>query len=47
MLLFIKTKLKLNKSQEILMAKHAGIERLTYNWGLSVIFHLYPLSQDH
>ncbi len=47
MLLSIKTKLKLNKSQEILMVKHAGIARLTYNWRLSVIFHLYPLPQDH
>jgi putative transposase len=35
MLLSIKTKLKLNKTQEILMAKHAGIARFTYNWGLA------------
>ncbi|OBQ32231.1 MAG: hypothetical protein AN487_22775 [Anabaena sp. CRKS33] len=30
MLLSIKTKLKFNKTQEILMAKHAGIARFTY-----------------
>jgi putative transposase len=35
MLLSIKTKLKLNKSQKQLMAKHAGIARFTYNWGLA------------
>jgi putative transposase len=33
MLLAIKTKLKLNKEQQVLMAKHAGISRFTYNWG--------------
>ena len=36
MLLSIKTKLKLNKSQKVLMAKHAGLARFTFNWGLSV-----------
>ncbi|MDB9537271.1 transposase [Dolichospermum planctonicum CS-1226] len=41
MLLSIKTKLKLNKTQEILMAKHAGIARFTYNWGLSTWQDLY------
>lgn len=35
MLLGIKTQLKLNKSQRVLMAKHAGISRFTYNWGLA------------
>jgi putative transposase len=35
MLLSIHTKLKLNKSQKLLMAKHAGIARFTYNWGLA------------
>lgn len=35
MLLAIKTKLKLNKSQKIIMSKHAGIARFTYNWGLA------------
>ena len=41
MLLSIKTKLKLNKTQAILMAKHAGIARFTYNWGLSTWPDLY------
>lgn len=41
MLLSIKTKLKLNKTQEILMAKHAGIARFTYNWGLATWASLY------
>lgn len=30
----IKTKLKLTKTQVVLMAKHAGIARFTDNWGL-------------
>ncbi|MEH2163234.1 MAG: helix-turn-helix domain-containing protein [Nostoc sp.] len=30
MLLSIKTKLKLTKSQELIMIKHAGIARFTY-----------------
>jgi putative transposase len=41
MLLSIKTKLKLNKSQKQLMAKHAGILRFTYNWGLAAWKDLY------
>ncbi|MDH6107649.1 helix-turn-helix domain-containing protein, partial [Anabaenopsis tanganyikae CS-531] len=35
MLLSIKTKLKLSQAQEIIMNKHAGIARFTYNWGLA------------
>jgi putative transposase len=41
MLLGIKTQLKLNKSQRVLMAKHAGISRFTYNWGLATWSSLY------
>jgi putative transposase len=41
MLLSIHTKLKLNKSQKLLMAKHAGIARFTYNWGLATWKDLY------
>jgi putative transposase len=41
MLLSIKTKLKLNKSQETIMSKHAGIARFTYNWGLATWKELY------
>lgn len=35
MLLSIKTKLKLTTAQKEIMAKHAGIARFTYNWGLA------------
>jgi putative transposase len=41
MLLSIKTKLKLSKTQEIIMSKHAGIARFTYNWGLATWNELY------
>ncbi|EAW43304.1 helix-turn-helix domain-containing protein, partial [Nodularia spumigena] len=41
MLLSIKTKLKLTKAQEIIMSKHAGIARFTYNWGLATWRQLY------
>ncbi len=41
MLLSIKTKLKLSKEQEIIMSKHAGIARFTYNWGLATWNNLY------
>lgn len=35
MLLSLKTKLKLNETQEILRAKQAGIARFTDNWALA------------
>lgn len=41
MLLSVKTKLKLNASQRQLMAKHAGIARFTYNWGIATWQDLY------
>jgi putative transposase len=41
MLLSIKTKLKLNLSKKLLMAKHAEIARFTYNWGLATWQDLY------
>lgn len=41
MLLGIKTKLNLTPEQEVLMAKHAGIKRFTYNWGLAAWKELY------
>ncbi len=50
MLLSIKTKLKLNKSQATIMGKHAGIARFTYNWGLATWQRfqreLFSLTQD-
>ena len=36
MLLGFKTELKLNKTQRILLAKHAGVARHAWNWGLSL-----------
>ncbi|MHC5937420.1 RNA-guided endonuclease InsQ/TnpB family protein [Nostoc sp.] len=41
MLLSIKTKLKLTKNQQIIMSKHAGIARFTYNWGLAIWQEFY------
>ncbi len=41
MLLSIKTKLKLTTVQKTVMAKHAGIARFTYNWGLATWQDLY------
>ncbi len=41
MLLSIKTKLKLTTTQKTAMAKHAGIARFTYNWGLATWQDLY------
>ncbi|MGH8001319.1 MAG: RNA-guided endonuclease InsQ/TnpB family protein [Brasilonema sp.] len=40
-MLSTKTKLKLSKQQQTLMAKHAGIARFAYNWGLATWRSLY------
>ncbi len=40
-LLGIKTKLNLNNTQKVLMSKHAGIKRFTFNWGLAIWQELY------
>ena len=40
-LLGIKTKLNLNVTQKVLMSKHAGIRRFTFNWGLATWQELY------
>ncbi|GET42811.1 RNA-guided endonuclease InsQ/TnpB family protein [Microseira wollei] len=37
----LKTKLKLTDAQAVLMAKHAGIARFTFNWGLGTWIALY------
>ncbi|MGB8689424.1 MAG: helix-turn-helix domain-containing protein, partial [Microcoleus sp.] len=37
----LKTKLKLTDTQAVLMAKHAGIARFTFNWGLATWRTLY------
>ncbi|MDJ0800070.1 MAG: transposase, partial [Calothrix sp. MO_167.B12] len=41
MLLSIKTKLNLTTEQKVLMSKHAGIARFTYNWGLEIWNDMY------
>jgi len=41
MLLGVKTKLNLSDEQKVLMSKHAGIKRFTYNWGLATWQDLY------
>jgi len=41
MLLSIKTKLNLTPDQKIIMSKHAGIARFTYNWGLAIWNDMY------
>ncbi|MDY6898101.1 MAG: RNA-guided endonuclease TnpB family protein [Cyanobacteriota bacterium] len=41
MLLGIKTKLDLSDDQKVLMSKHAGIKRFTFNWGLATGQYLY------
>jgi putative transposase len=35
-----KTELKLNNKQKTLMAKHAGVARHAYNWGLATCFQI-------
>ncbi|WP_339381374.1 helix-turn-helix domain-containing protein [Brasilonema sp. UFV-L1] len=37
MLLGFKTELKLNKAQRIALAKHCGVARHAWNWGLGAI----------
>ncbi len=36
MLLGFKTQLNLNKTQKVLLAKHAGTARDAYNWALAL-----------
>ncbi|NES70983.1 MAG: helix-turn-helix domain-containing protein, partial [Okeania sp. SIO2D1] len=37
----IKTKLKLNNQQKTILAKHAGVARHAYNWGLATCIKEY------
>ncbi|WP_094677663.1 helix-turn-helix domain-containing protein [Hydrocoleum sp. CS-953] len=37
----IKTKLKVNNKQKTLLAKHAGVARHAYNWGLATCISEY------
>ncbi len=40
MLLGFKTELKLNNKQRTQLAKHAGVARHAYNWGLGLTKHI-------
>ena len=37
----IKTKIKVNNKQKTLLAKHAGVARHAYNWGLATCISEY------
>jgi len=41
----IKTKLKLNNQQKTILAKHAGVARHAYNWGLAYCITEYQQTQ--
>ncbi|MDJ0518127.1 MAG: helix-turn-helix domain-containing protein [Trichodesmium sp. MO_231.B1] len=41
----IKTKLKVNNYQKTLLAKHAGVARHAYNWGLNTCIKEYKLTK--
>lgn len=47
MLLGFKTKLKLNNLQRTQMAKHAGVARHAWNWGLGLTKQILAHNQDH
>ena len=47
MLLGFKTKLKLNNRQRTQMAKHAGVARHAYNWGLGLTKQILDHNQDN
>ncbi|WP_287527528.1 transposase [Okeania sp. SIO2C2] len=41
----IKTKLKVNNKQKTILAKHAGVARHAYNWGLATCITEYESSK--
>ena len=47
MLLGFKTKLKLNNKQRTQMAKHAGVARHAYNWGLGLTKQILDHNRDN
>ena len=47
MLLGFKTELKLNNQQRTLLAKHAGVARHAYNWGLSLTKQILDHNQQY
>ena len=46
MLLGFKTELKVNNSQKILLTKHAGVARHSWNWGLSLTKKILDNNQE-
>jgi putative transposase len=42
-----KTELKLNNKQRTIMAKHAGVARHAYNWGLAICQEILDYNQAH
>lgn len=42
-----KTELKLNSKQRTLMAKHAGVARHAYNWGLNLCQEILDYNQNN
>ena len=47
MLLGFKTELKLNKSQRVLLSKHAGTARHAWNWGLALTKQILDNNKAH
>ena len=47
MLLGFKTELKLNNTQKILLAKHAGVARHAWNWGLRLTKNILDNNQNN
>ena len=46
MLLGFKTELKVNKTQKILLAQHAGVARHAWNWGLKLTKDILDNNQN-
>ena len=47
MLLGFKTELKLNSQQRVILAKHAGVARHAYNWGLALCQNILQHNRQH
>ncbi|MGK7952773.1 MAG: RNA-guided endonuclease InsQ/TnpB family protein [Xenococcaceae cyanobacterium] len=47
MLLGFKTELKLNNKQRTILAKHAGVARHAYNWGLGLTLQILDHNKDN
>ena len=45
MLLGFKTELKVNNTQRVLLAKHAGVARHAWNWGLNLTKNILDNNQ--